>query len=469
MIKYYLLLIFLFLGFSLQAAESYSKELRWIVSTEKSPWIESKIPDSTAIVQSTDQVEIDNSVRFQTIDGFGGAFNEKGWDILNILPAGARDSVIKALFDTNDGCKFNICRVPIGASDYAMKRYTLDETKDDFKMENFSIDIDRSYLIPYIKAAMKYRPDLKIWGSVWTPPTWMKSSGEFDGGFMLNDPEIMEAFALYLARFIESYQAEGINIYASCIQNEPFIETHYPSCFWTPGEFLTFIRDHMGPLFQNRHIKAGIWLGTLQDSDYDSFPATVLTDSQALKYITAVGYQWNGLGNVARTKNEFPQLKIVQTETECGNWPWRPGYDSDNPQNDWDYGSYTWTKVKEYIKAGVNIYTLWNMVLDQEGKNIDSIKPWPQNSAVVIDRSTKNIIYTPMFYAFKHFSYFVEPGAIVLQTKGKEDVLAFLNPDGGTVLVLQNTGTYEQSVTVKSGDKIINLEMPGRSWGTLKF
>lgn len=155
-------------------------------------------------------VTVDIKSRGQEIDGFGGAFNEKGREALLLLSPEKIDEVIKELFDPEVGAKFNIYRVPIGASDYAVSRYTLNETKDDFAMENFSIERDREYLIPYIKAALEYRPDLKVWGSVWTPPTWMKTGGTFDGGNMKDDPRVYEAFVLYLARFVEEYSLSCI-------------------------------------------------------------------------------------------------------------------------------------------------------------------------------------------------------------------------------------------------------------------
>lgn len=187
-------------------------------------------------------------------------------------------------------------------------------------MENFSIERDREYLIPYIKAALKYRPDLEIWGSAWTPPTWMKTSGTFDGGSMKDDPRIYEAYALYLARFVEEYRNEGIDIFAVAVQNEPFIERNYPTCLWTPQQFLTFIRDYMGPLFEERNVGAEIMLGTIQDDDYSAFPQTVLGDAKANSYVSLVGYQWSGLSSVAKTRNDYPDKKIMQTETECGNF-----------------------------------------------------------------------------------------------------------------------------------------------------
>ncbi|HJX01848.1 MAG TPA: hypothetical protein VJ348_01585, partial [Candidatus Humimicrobiaceae bacterium] len=222
-------------------------EVSWKLSTQDEQWKDMEV--LYLLEEDNEQkadVTVDLTSPGQEIDGFGGAFNEKGWEALLLLTPEKRDEVPKELFDPEEGAKFNICRVPIGASDYAISRYTLNETKDDFEMENFSIERDREYLIPYIKAALEHRPDLQIWGSVWTTPTWMKTSEDFDGGYMKDDPLIYEAYALYLARFVEEYRNEGIDIFMVAVQNEPFIERNYPTCLWTPQQFLTFIRDYMG-------------------------------------------------------------------------------------------------------------------------------------------------------------------------------------------------------------------------------
>ena len=40
---------------------------------------------------------------------------------------------------------YTYCRMPIGASDFAMNFYSLNDVVDDFDMINFSIDRDRTY------------------------------------------------------------------------------------------------------------------------------------------------------------------------------------------------------------------------------------------------------------------------------------------------------------------------------------
>ena len=163
-------------------------------------------------------VTVNAATAYQTWEGFGGAFNELGWSYLTTQAL--QDQAIQLLFGS-DGCHFAWGRIPIGSSDYAVDRYTLNENVGDTLMTKFSIDRDKQKLIPYIKAAQAVRSDLRFWASPWTPPTWMKSSpyqtpgnpvNAFDGGTMNSDDTTLKAHALYLIKFIQAYAAQGIAI-----------------------------------------------------------------------------------------------------------------------------------------------------------------------------------------------------------------------------------------------------------------
>lgn len=450
------------------AADSSSVSVKWKLSTKDSMWTDK--PDLNSVASDSADILVETDKLKQTIDGFGGAYNEKGWTALSLLSQDKQDEVLKALFDQQSGAKFTICRIPIGASDYAESRYTLDEKRNDYTMSKFSIARDKEKLIPYIKASLKYNPDMKLWGSAWTPPTWMKTNRDFDSGNFKDKPKIYGAYALYLKKFIESYKTEGLDIFAVAVQNEPTILTKYPSCAWEPNQFLVFIRDYLGPLFEKSNLSGKIMLGTIQDGNFDGYPKTVLSDETANKYVNYVGFQWDGLASVAKTREMYPDKNILQTETECGNWHWKPGFDPNKPQNDWAYGSYTWSKIKSFFDNGVNSYLLWNMILDEEGKSIDAGRPWPQNAAIVVDRAKKEPVYTPMYYAVKHFSYYVKPGAKYTSLKNSNyNAIAFTNADGEIVINVQNDliNPLEKTIGVKGN--VIKVSLPPRSWSTFIF
>lgn len=435
-----------------------------IVTTATAPFARFVIGASPT--QAAPNVVVKRSALLQAITGFGGAFNEKGWEALWTLNPVDRDEVIKALFDPVSGLRFNRARSPVGASDYAVGRYTLDETPGDFEMKTFSIERDRQRLIPYIKAAMKVRPTLEIWASAWTPPTWMKTNRAFDGGAFKDEPKAYAAYALYLARYVESYREEGIKVFMVVPQNEPGQLTHYPSCDWKPSQYVTFIRDYLGPTFRARHETATIFVGTINRGDWDIM--AVLNDAPTLAQIAGVAVQWDGIQHVVGVRQAFPRLEIMQSETECGNNHWQPGYNPNLAPNDFSYAVHTWRKFRDFITAGASSYFLWNMVLDEQGKNIDSRAPWPQNGAIVIDRATRHARYTPMFYATKHFSGLVDVGSHLAKTEGDyADRIAFVNPDGSTVVELLNASVMLTRLTIAVDSDTYVLDLPAESFATL--
>ena len=435
------------------------------VSTAHSLFVKKPVADGGA---ATADVSVFPHATRQAIEGFGGAFNEKGWQALSVLSAAQRHEVMRQLFDPAAGLGFSVCRVPIGASDYALDRYTLNETAGDFEMNHFSIERDRRLLIPYIKEAMSIQPKLRLWASAWTPPIWMKSNRAFDSGAFLDDPKMYHAYARYLLKFVRAYEAEGIPIEAVAVQNEPGQLTDYPSCDWTAGQYLVFIRDYLGPLFHSEGLENAIMLGTFNQPMVVGHALTVLSDPRARQHIALAGMQWYSFEFMGQLKAAAPGLTVWQTETDCGNWHWLPGYDPETPQNDIAYASFTWGKIRDWLRAGVTVYELWNMVLDYWGKSIGSQRPWPQNSAITVHPATCEVRYTPMFSAIGSFARFVKPGARMVETEGPfTDALAFTDPDGTIVVVLHNAATVRTDIRVRIHGAVHLLEMPPLSFATL--
>ncbi len=416
----------------------------------------------------TADVVVDPARTRQTIEGFGGAFNEKGWEALLSLSEAERSAVMERLFDPTEGLALRICRVPIGASDYALDRYTDDESPNDYEMKGFSIARDRRLLIPFIRAALAYQPELKLWGSAWTPPTWMKTNNAYDGGSLRSDPRVYAAYAAYLADFIKAYRAEGLPLDLVAVQNEPLIEQHYPSCLWTPEQYHTFVLSYMGPLFAKEGLENAIMLGTFNEGDELPHAQGVLSDPQARGYVSVVGLQWSGIDLIPTFRFLDKGMPLWETETDCGNWPWRPGFNPERPQNDISYAAYTWGLMRDYLEAGVSVYEMWNMVLDQHGMNLDVVRPWPQNSAIVVDTTAKRVAYTPMYYAFGSFSKFVPPGSKLAASGGMDsNAVSFVRPDGAVVVVLYNAYLQERTIHVRIHGKIYGTQMGGSSFGAL--
>ncbi len=433
--------------------------MQWKCSTETHPWI-----DKPGVqVMSVDPapggmlIEINPAESFQRIDGWGGCFNERGWKAMEILSSADRLKLMKNLFDARDGLNLDLCRTPIGSSDYAISLYSLDETAGDFSMQHFSVERDRERLIPFIKAAMAIRPDLRVWGVPWSPPSWMKDSGRLDGGKIKDDDKTLDALALYFVKYVQAYQADKIPLYMVMPQNEPSYSNGYSSCQWTGTQLAKFIGHHLGPAFKSNRLKCLIYLGTLARTDPENYLFSIapsLDDPVIRPFIDGIGCQWSGDQLMRDTRFLHPDIKLMQTENECG----------EKNTNDWPFAAHQFERAVVYFGSGASASMIWNLVLDETGM---STAGWAQCSPVVVDQKTRKVIYTPYYYCYRHFSGFIKPGAHRIAIEGSwGNKLAFLNPDGTVVIVLANTAGEDLTVTVMLNGKIFKANLPAKSFNT---
>ncbi|MCF8358209.1 MAG: hypothetical protein K9H26_05580 [Prolixibacteraceae bacterium] len=441
--------------------------ISWTTSSPDATWQQSTILSTKNTSDSL--IVIYPEKTEQVIDGFGGCFNELGWEALQVLTPARQEMIIAALFDTVSGCKFNLCRMPIGANDYSLDWYSHNETPSDFYMQNFSIDRDRERLIPYINFAKKYNPVIKIWASPWCPPSWMKTNNHYacspdvvndlpksgQGREMTDQFRIensyLEAYAFYFSKFISAYKNEGIDIYAVHVQNEPNSCQNFPSCIWTPGSLATFIGSYLGPRMKSDHPQTEIWLGTIERPQIERID-TILQHPEAKKYIKGVGFQWAGKKAIPLVQKKYPGYELMQTETECGNG-----------SNNWDAAEYTFSLMEHYFNHGANAYLYWNMVLDQTGK---SRWGWKQNSMITIDSETKQVTFNPEFYLMKHFSHYIHSGSHKIKTSDP-GCLAF-KTNNALVMVYFN----HKSETIKHfsiGGRSFKAALPAQSINTFVY
>jgi len=388
----------------------------------------------------------------QKFDGFGGAFNEKGWDAMSALKADARQDVLNHLFNQKQGLGLVIGRIPIGASDYAMDYYSHDDHPGDYAMRYFSINRDRKYLIPYIKAAQDVQPKLTFFASPWTPPAWMKANQHYAcradkaNAHLIWKPEVEKAYALYFSKFVKAYGQEQIPISALHLQNEPAGCQDFPSSLWTGPQMRDFLRDYLVPQFEQDKLNTQLWLGTINQGDYTAYAKPVLDEPKLKGKIAGIGYQWDGKYAIADTHKHYPNIKLIQTESECGNG-----------SNDIVAGLYTFSLIQKYLDAGASAYVYWNMVLDSSG---NSSWGWKQNSLISVDRINNKVNYNMDYFVMQHFSHFVQPGAHLLKTAYHEDTLSFRNPDGSYVVVAANPSYSVKEITMKVGDQTVRAKLP---------
>jgi glucosylceramidase len=423
----------------------------------------------TKLAGGAADVTVDPNTTYQRWDGFGGTFNEMGWDALSVVSSQI-PTALKLLFDPNDGANFVYGRVPLGASDYAMSWYTCDDTANDYTMANFSLARDQQMLIPYIQAALQVRPDIHLWASPWNPPSWMRDSST---GNMLSDAQTLQAYALYFSLFVEGYAKLGLTIEAIHPQNEP----GYAWAKWPGTLYIDFIKTYLGPMFAQRNVPAEIWCGTMSAPADGTLATTLAADPEAMKYVKGFGLQWNTASVASALSLQGP---VMQTEHRCGNYPfaetyWNVSeYNPNMPPNDNAYGEESWKLLRDWITAGVNSYLAWNMVLDTTGKSLNG---WPQNALLVVDRTAKTLTETPAYYVFRQFSQFILQGATRIGVTGTNDAVAFQNPDGSIVTEVYNDGAevYDaggaantaNTVTVAVAGTVYQFGVPAHGWATL--
>jgi glucosylceramidase len=456
-----------------------SPVVQWVATTPTQSWL-AQSADSIAPVKSDSaDLVIDLANPQQTIDGFGTCFTELGWTSLSRLSEADRESVMAELFTPGLGANFKICRMPVGANDFSRDWYSYNETDGDFEMKNFSIANDLETLVPFIKNAQKYNPDLKIWASPWSPPTWMKDNRHYacqplqvgffhsigEGGngmrqdqiraegmnMFIQDDAYFEAYALYFAKFIEAYRAENINIFMVMPQNEFNSCQPFPSCTWTASGLNRFIGGFLGPKMKALGVE--LMFGTMERPT-PALADTSLQDPESSKYLVGAGFQWDGKRSIGDIHRRYPQLKIYQTEQECGNGA-----------NDWRGAVHAWRLMKHYFGNGTNVYDYWNTSLLKGGM---SRWGWTQNSLVVVDSTDNTFKYTYEYYVLKHLSHYVQSGAQYLPVSGRfAEAMAFRNPDGAVVVMAFNREKEQVKPVVKLGDRSFELPLQPESFNTI--
>jgi glucosylceramidase len=383
-------------------------------------------------------IEVDDSVKYQQIDGFGASLTDSSaWLISQKLTAAQRHRLLQMLFDRKKGIGLSMMRQPMGASDFALKDYTYDDMpqgQTDPDMKQFSVDHDREQIIPILREALAVNPNLKIIASPWSAPGWMKTSGSMIQGTLL--PSAYAPLAKYFVRYVQAYEASGVPIFAVTPQNEPLnIPSDYPGMGMSADEQTIFIRDNLGPAFRAAGIKAKI-LTFDHNWDLIDFPIKVLNDTQAAAFIPGIAIHCYGGNPTAQTEfhNRFPDKDIWLTE--CSGGEWQKGRLLE------EQARLIISTTRNWAKSVI----LWNLALNQNHEPfLGGCKTC--RAVVTIDDSVSpsRIIPTVDFTALGHASKFVAPGAFRIDSSTFEqdrlESVAFRNPDGSIVLIVLNGAT----------------------------
>ncbi|MCL1888654.1 MAG: glucosylceramidase, partial [Kiritimatiellaeota bacterium] len=292
------------------------KKAQFILSQKDSPNLLAKQPalafKPDAAGEENQLVNVYDDVMDQTLDGFGGAVTEAAAVTLQKLSPANQKKIIDAYYHPAKGIGYTLARAHINSSDFSCGNYAYVEQDGDFALKTFNIARDKEAIVPMLLRAQKTAgATINILGSPWSPPAWMKTTRRMNQGGKLR-PECRDAWARYYAKFVKAYRAEGLNIWALTIQNEPKATQTWDSCIYTGEEERDFVRDFLGKTLRKeglRDVEVYVW-----DHNKERLverASVVMDDKAAAKFVRGAAFHWYSGSHfeaVGITHQKYPGL-----------------------------------------------------------------------------------------------------------------------------------------------------------------
>jgi glucosylceramidase len=433
----------------------------WLTNPDKSALFQ-KQPSTLAFLPTSTQqptITVDDAQTFQSIDGFGYTLTGGSAMLIHRMEAKARTALLHELFATDGGAiGVSYLRLSIGASDMDDHVFSYDdlpEGQTDPSLSKFSLDPDRTHLIPVLKQILAINPAIKILGSPWSPPIWMKTNGKSKGGSL--KPEFYDAYAQYFVKYIQGMQAEGIRIDAITIQNEPLHPGNNPSLLMLPEQQAEFIKKSLGPAFKSAKIDTKIILYD-HNADRPDYPISILKDPEARQYINGSAFHLYGgpIEALSEVHNAFPDKHVYFTE----QWIGAPG--------NWkgDLNLHVRTLIIGATRNWSRTVLEWNLAADPKQQPHTEGGCDQCLGAITIDGST--VTRNPGYYNIAVASKFVRPGSVRIASNTSETLpnVAFKTPSGKRVLIVLNNSSANQSFGINYKGRIAATSLPQGSVGT---
>jgi glucosylceramidase len=432
----------------------------WLTSPESNVLFQpQKVLNFGSKVNQDSSITVDPSITFQTIDGFGNCLTGGSATLLHRMDAESRGKVLKELFAT-DGNNIGISylRVSIGASDLSDRVFSYNDLPDgetDPEMTKFTLDAERVDLIPVLKEILAINPAIKIMGSPWSAPTWMKTNNNSKGGSLR--PEYFDAYAKYFVKYIQGMKGEGIIIDAITIQNEPLHPGNNPSMYMTAEDQALFIKQSLGPAFKAKNITTKIIVYD-HNADRPNYPLTILNDPEAAKYVDGSAFHLYGgsIDALSKVHDAWPGKNVYFTE----QWVGAPG----NLAKD-----LAW-HVRTLIIGGTRNWCLnvleWNLAADP--KNDPHTVGGCDQCLGTITIDGNLITRNPAYYILAHAAKFVRPGSVRIASNTSSDLpnVAFKTPEGKIVLIVQNNSGAKKTFNIKFNGESVSTVLETGAVGT---
>lgn len=405
-------------------------------------------------------IEVNDSQTFQTVDGFGFSLTGGSALVINSLNADKKQALLQELFGTsNNSIAVSYLRISIGASDLDATVFSyndLPEGQTDINLTQFSLAPDKINLIPLLKEILAINPSIKIMGSPWSPPVWMKDNNSSIGGSL--QPKYYGVYAQYFVKYIQEMKEEGIRIDAITIQNEPLHPGNNPSLLMLAPQQADFIKNHLGPAFQTAAIDTKIIIYD-HNCDKPDYPISVLNDAAAKQYIAGSAFHLyaGDISALSTVRTAHPDKGLYFTEQ------YTPSTGDFSGDLKWHLKNVVVGSMRNWSKTALE----WNLANDASfGPHTPGGCTTCKGGITVNNSSsyTQNVGY----YIIAHASKFVPTGSVRIASNstGSLHNVAFKTPAGKRVLVVINDGSTSSQFNIKYNEKWITTSLDSGSAGT---
>ncbi|OUJ70600.1 glycoside hydrolase family 30 protein [Hymenobacter crusticola] len=431
----------------------------WLTNPDKSQlFAKQKVVLNFAASTNQDPtIVVDTTQTYQTIDGFGYTLTGGSAYVMRQLSTTDRAALLKELFATDStSIGISYLRISIGASDLNDQVYTYDDlpgSGTDVNLDKFSLEPDRAYFLPVLKEILAVNPAIKILGSPWTAPSWMKTNNSPKGGSL--KPEYYQAYAKYFVKYLQAMKAEGVRLDAVTLQNEPLNPDNNPSMSMSATEQAAFVKV-VGPALLAAGLDTKI-IAYDHNCDKPEYPLTVLNDAGARQYVDGSAFHlYSGnISALSQVHEAYPTKNVYFTEQWVGA-----------PSN--FAGDFSWHVNNLLIGATRNWsrnVLEWNLAADaSNGPHTNGGCSTCLPAVTVGSGVTRNVAY----YSIAHASKFVRPGSVRISSSLPTNLsnVAFKTPSGKKVLVVLNTGNTLQPFNIQYRGKVVSSALYGGAVGT---
>jgi glucosylceramidase len=412
---------------------------------------------------SSPNIDVDENTAFQPVDGFGYTLTGGSAEVINSLNPSKKAELLQELFgNTATSIGVSYLRISIGASDLNATPFTYDDMpagQTDLPLANFSLAPDMTNLISVLKEILAINPSIKILGSPWSAPLWMKDNNSFVGGSL--QTQYYSAYAQYFVKYIQQMKAQGITIDAITPQNEPLHGGNNPSMVMTAAQQADFIKTQLGPAFKNANISTKIIIYD-HNCDRPDYPISVLNDAAAKAFINGSAFHLYGgdISALSTVQAAHPDKALYFTEQ------WTAATGGFGGDLKWHLKNVVIGSMRNWSRIALE----WNLANNSAygphtAGGCDACK-----GAITIDNNssyTRNVAY----YIIAHASKFVPAGSVRISSTitGNLNTAAFKTPSGGKVLIVENDGANFELFNIRHNGKWVSMSLPGGAVGTFTW